>query len=45
MNRDNFTTVTSFVIKVKTKLVIKEYENNAAFGYTDKKALFLWILF
>ena len=40
MNRDNFTTVTSFVIKLKTKLYIKEYENNAAFGYTDKKCCF-----
>ena len=41
MNRDNFTTVTSFVIKLKTKFYIKEYENNAAFGYTDKSVVFM----
>ena len=40
MNRDNLTTVTSFVIMLKTKLHIEEYENNAAFGYTDKKRCF-----
>ena len=40
MNRDNFTSVTRFVIKIKTKLYIKEYENNAAFEYTDKKRCF-----
>ena len=35
MNRDGF------VIVLKTKLHIEEYENNAAFGYTDKRVVFM----
>ena len=41
MNRDNLTTVTSFVIMLKTKLHIEEYENNAAFDTLIKNVVFM----